>query len=210
MKEEKQKEKDISNINYIPMQYNESLKILKKMASLPAQNGKTMFIFAGANGSGKSTLIANLYKQGKLGGLPYINADMELLNAEFKANIDEKTKQKKIAIKTFDKVKHNIEQYHSFVYETVFSDIGKIELVSFANAHGYKIEFIHVKTDSPDINEARVLKRVAEGGHSVPREKIYSRWFKSEDNIAKIWSLCDNMYVFNNSKEKTKTNDLCM
>ena len=56
-----------------------------------------------------------------------------------------------------------------------------------------------VGTDDPDINAARILNRVKEGGHGVPVEKIHDGFGKSLANLAAAIPLCDRTYVYDNS-----------
>ena len=63
----------LSNFKVIP--YNATMKIL--MQNLENKKKEdVLYIVAGPNGSGKSTLIANMYKNGYLDNVRYINADM--------------------------------------------------------------------------------------------------------------------------------------
>lgn len=58
-----------------------------------------------------------------------------------------------------------------------------------------------VLTVNPLINVARVETRVASGGHSVAREKIIGRYYKSLNNIKKLIELCDILHVYDNTVE---------
>ena len=51
----------------------------------------------------------------------------------------------------------------------------------------------------PVINAARVAGRVMEGGHSVPIDKIVSRFVRSTANLSGAIHLADRVYVFDNS-----------
>ena len=56
-----------------------------------------------------------------------------------------------------------------------------------------------VGTNNPSINASRVAKRVMEGGHSVPIEKIISRYYKSISNCVAVSKFVDRTYVYDNS-----------
>lgn len=58
---------------------------------------------------------------------------------------------------------------------------------------------ILVGTESPEINAARVARRVLQGGHEVPIRKIVDRWARSIANAASIAAEVDRFYVYDNS-----------
>jgi predicted ABC-type ATPase len=53
----------------------------------------------------------------------------------------------------------------------------------------------------PRINAARIAGRVMQGGHSVPIEKIISRYGKSMANLSGAITLADRVYIYDNSVE---------
>jgi predicted ABC-type ATPase len=55
------------------------------------------------------------------------------------------------------------------------------------------------KNDSPEINAARVLRRVMAGGHDVPITKIISRYDRSIANSAMAMAIVDRAYAYDNS-----------
>ena len=59
-----------------------------------------------------------------------------------------------------------------------------------------------VLTKSADLNVARVLSRVAQGGHSVEPAKIRERYNKSLANIRILMNLCDILHVYDNTNSK--------
>lgn len=56
-------------------------------------------------------------------------------------------------------------------------------------------------TSNPQINAARIAKRVMEGGHDVPISKIVSRYSKSILNCKRLSCLVDRLYVYDNSQD---------
>ncbi len=56
-----------------------------------------------------------------------------------------------------------------------------------------------VGTARPEINAARVARRVLQGGHEVPIPKIIDRWARSIANAASIAAEVDRFYVYDNS-----------
>ena len=87
----------------------------------------------------------------------------------------------------------------SFTFETVMSAPDKIGFLGGARAAGYRTYLYYVATDDPLINESRVLSRVGQGGHSVPKEKIRSRYYRSLDLLPEAIRHSDRAYIFDNS-----------
>ncbi len=84
-------------------------------------------------------------------------------------------------------------------FETVFSAQDKIDFLQRAIAAGYFVRLFFIGTSDPRINAARVAGRVMAGGHTVPLEKIVSRYYKSIGNLSVAIRLADRVYVYDNS-----------
>lgn len=69
----------------------------------------------------------------------------------------------------------------SFTFETVMSHPGKVELLTQAQAAGYRTYRYFVATDDPAINISRVRNRVKLKGHAVPEDRIAPRYYRSLD-----------------------------
>lgn len=64
------------------------------------------------------------------------------------------------------------------------------------------VRLFFVGTDSPEINAARVARRMLQGGHEVPIRKILDRWARSTiANCAAVATQVDRLYVYDNSVE---------
>ena len=87
----------------------------------------------------------------------------------------------------------------NFSFETVMSGRDKIALLQEAKDLGYKIYLYYVCTADPIINMARVIERVAEGGHDVPEHLIVKRWTNSLENLLPAIRLAHRAYLFDNS-----------
>ena len=76
-----------------------------------------------------------------------------------------------------------IDENKSFTFETVLSTDRNLKLLQKAKDNGYFIRCIYILTADPKINVYRVEIRTAFGGHSVPKDKIISRYGKALDLI---------------------------
>ena len=147
-----------------------------------------ILVFAGPNGSGKSTVTQAWEKVGL-----YINAD------EIKAlrgGSDLEAAQEAERLRELCLV-----QLRSFSFETVLSTERNLELLSRAKAAGYRIEGVFVLTANPELNVFRVKGRELSGGHSVPPDKIRSRYTKALANITKLLALSDVFRLVDNTSQ---------
>ncbi|MFV0339257.1 MAG: zeta toxin family protein [Parachlamydiaceae bacterium] len=87
----------------------------------------------------------------------------------------------------------------SFTFETVMSFPDKVELLQKAKTKGYRTYLYYVATENPEINVSRVRYRVSQGGHSVPEDKIVSRYKRSLDLLSQAIQATDRAYIFDNS-----------
>ncbi|CAN5883659.1 zeta toxin family protein [soil metagenome] len=94
-----------------------------------------------------------------------------------------------------------LAQRESFTFETVMSHESKVQILTQAQAQGYRTYLYYVATDDPSINVSRVANRVALGGHTVPENKIVSRYHRSLDLLLEAIRHTNRAYVFDNSGE---------
>jgi predicted ABC-type ATPase len=94
-----------------------------------------------------------------------------------------------------------IQELASFTFETVMSDVSKIELLQQARLAGYRVYVYYVATADAEINVARVAYRASIGGHDVPLDKIRSRYARSLDNLADAILVSNRAYIFDNSQD---------
>ena len=92
----------------------------------------------------------------------------------------------------------------SFSFETVFSHPSKVEFLKKADQAGYHNYLYFIATEDTVINIGRVDLRVAEGGHSVPKNKIISRYYRSLDNLFSSLKYTHRAYIFDNSGKSSR------
>lgn len=157
-----------------------------------------LLIIAGPNGSGKSSHWDREYRSRNL-QLPYVNAD------EFaRAMSPSETRDRDAMFEAEKKRREHIERRESFAFETVFSHPGKLEEIRLAKEAGYYIRLVFIGLASPQLSIARVLRRVARGGHPVPPGRIPGRYARNLQNLAKAIPLVDEALVYDNSAEDQK------
>jgi predicted ABC-type ATPase len=158
-----------------------------------------LVVVAGANGSGKTTLTQQLLLDKWLKGVEYLNPDA-IAQERFGGWNDPKA-----IVQAADFVAEAREaalaRYESLAFETVFSAPDKLDYVRRAKQAGFFVRIFYVCTASPEINAARVARRVMEGGHDVPITKIIQRFGGSLGNAMTAAGVVDRFYLWDNSVE---------
>jgi len=90
----------------------------------------------------------------------------------------------------------------SFTFETVMSSDDKVALLQQALQRGFRTYLYYVATEDPIINISRVNHRVKMGGHSVPRDKIISRYYRSLGLLQEAVRYTNRAYFFDNSSNE--------
>ena len=158
-----------------------------------------LIIIAGPNGSGKTTITEQLLSHEWGDECIYINPD-NIARDKFGDWNSEDAVLKAAKFATEQRYQL-LDSGKSVVFETVLSSDEKLEYIKKAKEAGYFIRVFFVCTESPSINAARIAGRYMEGGHSVPIEKIVSRYGKSIVNCKRLAMLVDRLYVYDNSIE---------
>ena len=129
-----------------------------------------VIVFAGPNGSGKTTIT----RMAKTVGV-YINAD-DIKKSNSCSDLE-------AALKAEELREFMIEKNKDFTFETVLSTDRNLKFL----------------TSNPEINKIRVDIRESMGGHSVPEEKIKSRYYKALDLIPELVEICDIVHIYDNT-----------
>lgn len=161
-----------------------------------------LIIIAGPNGSGKTSVTNKILEHKWLADCQYINPDFIARDVYGDWNNPESV------LKAVKKATELREKYllsdTSILFETVMSAPDKIDFIKRAKKSGYFIRLFFVGTNTPVINAGRIARRVMEGGHDVPIEKIISRFYKSIANCCVVSEFVDRLYVYDNSVDFTE------
>ena len=156
-----------------------------------------LLVIAGPNGAGKTTVTSRLREEHWSEGVEYLNAD-DVARDRF-GDWNSPTAVMDAARWTTARREELLAARAGLAFETVFSAPDKIEFLARAKDQGYFIRVFFIGTSDPRINAARVAGRVMEGGHTVPIEKIISRYVRSMANLSGAIALADRVYVYDNS-----------
>lgn len=150
-----------------------------------------ILVLAGPNGSGKSTITSYFEIVGEYTNADDVVASTGMDNLQAAKFVD-------------DKRYESLSQKKDFTFETVLSSDYKLNILRKAKEEGYFIKCVFVLTVDPAINVARVMARVAQGGHGVDEDKIRARYYKSIKNIKELMKICDILHVYDNTIEPVR------
>ena len=156
-----------------------------------------LLVIAGPNGAGKTTITASLRQDHWSHGVEYLNPD-DIAQSRF-GDWNSPDATLSAAQWTTTRREELLEQHAGIAFETVFSTTEKVDFVQRAKRDGYFVRVFFIGTADPRINAARVAGRIMQGGHSVPIDKIVSRWGRSIANLPAAIRVADRVYVYDNS-----------
>lgn len=159
----------------------------------------SLLVIAGPNGSGKTTVTERLRVEKWSDGVEYLNPD-DVARDRF-GDWNAPDAVMKAAQWTTARRDELLSARAGLAFETVFSADEKVEFLSRAKAAGYFVRVFFIGTSHPKINAARVATRVLTGGHTVPIDKIISRYARSMANLGAAIELADRVYIYDNSVE---------
>lgn len=94
------------------------------------------------------------------------------------------------------------EKQLDYSFETVMSHISKIDDIKAARKNGYKTYLYFICIDDPEVNISRVQNRVEKGGHSVDKQKVEDRYYRTLNLLISAIEASDKSYLFDNSSEQ--------
>lgn len=156
-----------------------------------------LIVIAGPNGSGKTTFTNQVLRHDWSEGCVFINPD-EIAKEEF-GDWNSPNAVRKAALRAQALREECLKEKKSMLIESVFSATDKLDFIKRVKDADFFIRFFFISTDNPQINAARVARRVMDGGHDVPIGKIISRYKHSIANGAIAMSLVDRAYGYDNS-----------
>lgn len=162
-----------------------------------AGDAPVFLLIAGPNGGGKST-----FREKRLEPLSFPCIDPDAVGKElFGRHPTTRKEALQATEEATRRVGEHFQNARSVGLETVFSDSKgyKLGLINDARASGFRTALVFVGVDHPQISIARVMDRVAHGGHDVPDEVIEARFPRAFDNLKKALQVVDLALLVDNS-----------
>lgn len=166
-------------------------------------------MIAGHNGAGKTTIYRERIS-GALAGLLAEHINPDDVEKAITLDIGEcDLSQAELAEYAAKEAAHLRQQYLdreiNFSFETVLSDPvqDKVGFMGEACRRGYLVLLVAVGLDSIALSKARVAIRHAKGGHTVPEDKIASRYERVLLNFAHGARVATLAIFFDNSEDRS-------
>lgn len=156
-----------------------------------------LLVIAGPNGAGKTTVTARLRVDHWSEGVEYLNPD-DIARERF-GDWNSPSAVLDAARWAQERREALLAAGAGIAFETVFSAPDKVTFVDRARRADYFVRLFYIGTSDPRINASRVADRVIRGGHTVPIEKIVSRYEGSLANLPLGIELAQRAYVYDNS-----------
>lgn len=156
-------------------------------------NRPKLVVVIGANGAGKTT-----WAQRHRIRLPlnFYNADSI---AEGLGDANSPERQARARALVDQEIAERLRLDESFGFESTWSGASRPAIVRDASARGYETHAVFLGTAHPEINIARVRRRVLEGGHYVPESEIVRRWTRAFENLLATWDVFDEIDVLDST-----------
>ncbi|MBO5630554.1 MAG: zeta toxin family protein [Aeriscardovia sp.] len=158
---------------------------------------KYLYIISGCNGAGKTTASFTV--------LPEILDCKEFVNADEIARGLSPFNPESVAIEAgrlmLKRIDELLEKEETFSIETTLATKSYINLIRRAQAKGYIVKVLFFWLNSPELAHLRVLERVANGGHNIPKDIINRRYVAGISNLFNLFMQeVDSWVIFDNSE----------
>lgn len=166
-----------------------------------------LYIISGSNGAGKSTIgqdyvPTHVLKDSSIfdGDKLYMHKHLELWKSGMR--VDKKIKEiaNDFVMETFNQlVDEAIGSRKHFAYEGHFTEESSWNVPRLFKNEGYAIHLIFFGLSNTDQSELRVLERVKDGGHYVPRLMIENNFYGNLEQLNRNFKLLDSLLIFDTS-----------
>ena len=155
-----------------------------------------IYIIAGCNGAGKTTASFTVLPE-MLDCKEFVNAD-EI--AKGLSPFQPETVSFQAGRIMLARIVELIELEVDFAFETTLTTLSYRNTIELARQKGYKITLLFFWLNDVTLAIERVATRVAEGGHNIPENVIFRRYFKGLANLTHVFiDICDYWIVIENS-----------
>ena len=158
----------------------------------------TLWLIAGPNGVGKTTFAFKRLKAVS-GSVRFVNLD-EI--ARGLSPLEPKAAERDAARIALARARQFIADRKTFSMETTLSGVTHLALARQAKAAGMDVNLMYFSVRDPSICLERIARRVADGGHDVPREMVMRRFGRSFLRLNEIIPVVDLWRVYEASGQQ--------
>ena len=156
-----------------------------------------IIVIAGCNGAGKSTIAPHLLRDA-FGLKDFVNADTIAQGLSAFSPESVSMEAGRLMLK---RLRDLANERKSFSFETTLATRFYAKWLAELQQKGFEFHLIFLWLNRPELAFERVRERVNQGGHNIPEDVIYRRYFKGLQNffnlyqpIADTWTLYDNSF----------------
>ncbi|WP_339914771.1 zeta toxin family protein [uncultured Brevundimonas sp.] len=142
----------------------------------------TLVLLAGPNGAGKTTFINGFLRE-RAEAFAFVNPD------EVARDLPGTGPQRDLAAgrRVLERLDQLFAQRADVVLETTLATRAHAVRIRAWKAAGYRVELIYLALPTAEDSIARVARRVAEGGHSIPEDRLRRRFDLSLEYLDAIY-----------------------
>jgi predicted ABC-type ATPase len=163
-----------------------------------------LWIVASPNGSGKSTIYSGSDIRDFNRSIWIINPDLLTARIQAVERLSLRKANLEAVRRIFAWLETSIAAHQTVGAETVLSTDKYRDLVLAAKKRQFEVRLIYVILKSAALNVERVRRRVAEGGHDVPKHKIVERRERSLQQLPWFLEHADGAWLYDNSSSKPR------
>ena len=149
----------------------------------------TIIIIAGPNGAGKTT-FADKHLSREQGRFEFVNADEIARGLDARSDIS----AGRLMLARVDKLS---TANADFALATTLATLTYAQKIPIWRRKGYVVSLAYLRLGSVDQSIDRVRRRVAAGGHGIPKETIRRRFGKSREYFETVYkALVDERHLW--------------
>lgn len=159
-----------------------------------------IIVISGCNGAGKSTIAPHLLRDA-FGLKDFVNADTIAQGLSAFSPESVSMEAGRLMLK---RLKDLANQRKSFAFETTLATRFYANWLADLQQKGFEFHLVFLWLETPELACQRVCERVSLGGHNIPEDVIYRRYFKGIKNFFKLYKPISDSWVFYDNSENSE------